>query len=75
VILPTKHISTEDSLLGVGRIILNSLYDEASISHLWERVRSHPNVGSFERFILTLDLLYCLDAIFLEDGVLRKRRA
>lgn len=75
MILPTKHISTDDSLLGVGSVILNSLENEAGVSHLWDRLRLYPNVGTFERFILTLDLLYCLDAIELQNGVLRKRRA
>ena len=74
MILPNKHISTEDSLLGVGAVVLRYLNGEQTITRLWERVRSQPNVATFERFILALDLLYTLDALEFEDGLLRKRR-
>jgi hypothetical protein len=72
VILPTKHISPEDSLLGVGSVILKNLRREQTPTRLWERVRSFPNVGNFERFVLALDLLYALDAIEVEDGLIRR---
>jgi hypothetical protein len=74
MILPTKHISTEDSLLGIGAVILGHMSEKETVTHLWESVRSEQNVATFERFILALDLLYMIDAISIEDGLLRKRR-
>jgi len=72
LILPTKHISPANSLLGVGAIILQNLRSEQTPTRLWERVRSMPNIGNYERFILALDLLYGLDAINIEDGLIRR---
>lgn len=71
--LPTKHISPERSLLGVGAVILRNLNRERTVTRLWECVRSSPSVGTYERFILALDLLYSIDAIGFEDGLIRRK--
>lgn len=73
MILPTKHISPENSLLGVGAVVLLNLRREQTTSRLWERVRSMPNIGNYERFVLALDLLYAFDAISVEDGLIRRK--
>lgn len=73
MILPTKHVSTEHSLLGMGAAILRHLSSEQTVIRLWERVRSSGDVASFERFILALDFLYSLDAVEMQDGLLRRR--
>jgi len=72
MILPTKHLPTERSLLGVGALLLEYLNSSRTISSLWDQVHKIAEVGSFERFILTLDLLYAIDAIEIKDGLLRK---
>ena len=74
MILPTKHISPDNSLLGVGATILQNLRREQTSIRLWEQVRAMPNVGSYERFILALDLLFALDAISLEEGLIRRNK-
>jgi hypothetical protein len=74
LILPTKHISPERSLLGVGAAILRNLRGEQTITRLWERVRSAPEVGTYERFILALGLLYTINVINLEDGLVRRHK-
>lgn len=73
MILPTKHISINHSLLGVGALLLEHLEQPRTITALWERTRTDPHIGSFERFILVLDLLYALGAIDLQDGLLRRQ--
>ncbi|MFM6368834.1 MAG: ABC-three component system middle component 6 [Dolichospermum sp.] len=72
MILPTKHISTSHSLLGVGARILEQLYQPRTVSSLWSAVRDMPEVATFERFVLTLDLLCAIGAIDMEMGLLRR---
>ena len=73
MILPTKHISPEESLLGVGAIVLERLYGRQTVTRLWEQLRASTQVATFERFVLALDLLYALGAVEFEDGLLRRR--
>jgi hypothetical protein len=63
MILPTKHITVRDSLLGVGALLLVQLEKPLTESELWERVRDQPEITTFERFTLALDLLYMVGAI------------
>jgi hypothetical protein len=72
MIMPTKHISPQRSLLGVGALVLGQLARPKTVSTLWEQVKALPEVGSFERFVLTLDFLYSIGAISLQDGLLRR---
>jgi hypothetical protein len=74
LILPTKHISTSYSLLGVGAKILEQLYSPRTVSSLWSAVATMPEVATFERFVLTLDLLYAIGAIEMDTGLLRRSR-
>lgn len=74
MILPTKHIAEHETILGVGAAVLNHLSRPRTISELWDRLRDDRTVGTYERFILALDLLYILGAIRFADGLLRKNR-
>ena len=70
MILPTKHIAQNEALLGVGATILARLTGPRTVSSLWEDLRSEPNVGTFERFVLASNLLYMMGTIDIEDGLL-----
>jgi hypothetical protein len=70
MILPTKHIDILDSLIGVGSILLHKLTQEYTVSSLWDEVRHNEHVATYERYILTLDLLYLLGLIELRNGKL-----
>lgn len=72
MILPSKHISINKSLLGVGGILLRHLNKPNTVTTLWNTVRSHPDIATFERFILTLDFLYTIGAIEMKDGLIRR---
>jgi hypothetical protein len=74
VILPTKHIAIPESVIGMGASILGHMTRPLTLSRLWERVRELEEHTSYERFLLTLDLLYSIDAINLEDGLLKRKR-
>jgi len=73
-ILPTKHIYTGKSLLGVGAKIIEQLHDPRTVSSLWSAVSTMPEVATFERFVLTLDILYAIGAIEMDSGILRRSR-
>ena len=72
MILPNKHISTRNSLLGLGSIVLMRLGYPRTVTSLWSDLSKVPEVATFERFVLALDLLYMIGAIELEEGLLRK---
>ena len=69
MILPTKHISENEAILGVGATILRHLDSPITVSGLWERAKVEKNVGTFERFVLAADLLFKIGAIELRDGL------
>jgi len=73
LILPTKHISVEHSFLGVGALMLQHLKKPKTIVALWNEMRPLPTVGTFQRFVLVLDLLYMMNAVTLEDGLIVRR--
>ena len=73
MILPSKYISADQTLLGVGGRLLKKLSRPVTITGLWEQVREDPIVGNYERFILALDLLHIIGALTYEDGLLRKK--
>ncbi|MBB4052246.1 hypothetical protein GGR20_001889 [Devosia subaequoris] len=70
MILPTKHIPQNETLLGVGATLLSHLRGPMTVSGLWERLRAEPNVGTFERFVLAVNLLYMIGAIEMENGLI-----
>jgi hypothetical protein len=73
VILPTKHLPPGKSLLGVGATLLGALDRPQTESSLWSRVRHAPEVATFERFVLALDLLYAMGAVDVKNGLLQRR--
>lgn len=70
MILPTKHISQNEALIGVGATLLAHLSMPMTVSGLWERLRTEPSVGNFERFVLASNLLYLVGAIEIRDGLI-----
>ena len=72
MILPTKHIKLSNSLLSVGAVLLNQIDNNHTVTALWNTVNIFPEVKTFERFTLGLDLLFMIDAIEFHDGLLRR---
>jgi hypothetical protein len=78
MILPTKHLSEDRALLGVGAEILRLLDSPKTVSRLWDELKhikngrlSSPSF-TYDWFILSLNLLYTLNAIELERGRVRR---
>jgi hypothetical protein len=78
MILPTKHLSHDRALLNVGADILRLLTEPKTVSHLWDEIKiARSKTGdsyflAYDWFVLTLDLLYMLNAIELEKGLIRR---
>ena len=72
MILPTKDVRPENSLLGVGAALLEQLRQPMTVTALWESVKTNSSVGTYERFILALDLLYTVGAVTFGDGMLKR---
>ena len=74
MILPTKHIRPEQSLLGVGAVLLAHRRLPMTVTALWEAVKADARVGTYERYVLTLDLLYAIGAVNFTGGLLRREQ-
>lgn len=72
MILPTKFIEEQDTLLRVGIDLLDIVGRERRITNLWDEAKNIPNIETYERFILGLDLLFCFGLVdFKEDLIIR----
>lgn len=72
MILPNKFLEEKDSLLYVGALLLDKLYVPSSVSELWNQVNDNKSVNNYERFIITLDMLYVLNLIELKNDKIRR---
>ena len=70
MILPGKHTPPEHSLLALGGLLLGHLGTPQSPSRLWELVREHPAVRSYDAYTLALAFLFSLGALHEHDGAL-----
>jgi len=80
LILPSKKLESENSLIFIGGSVLELLDEPKTVSRLWEefksqRVRllqSDSCDVSFDWFVLALDLLHLLGSVHLIAGRLTK---
>lgn len=72
MILPTKHIGTRRSLLGIGSEIIKLIDKPQTVSTLWEKARAIKGIRTFGIFILTLDFIYSLGIIEFKEGFIRR---
>lgn len=75
--MPTKHIKTENALVGVGAEVLGLLERDKAVSTLfrdlqdWRRENELSTIH-FDWFLLALDFLYSVGAVRFEAGILKK---
>ncbi len=77
MILPTKHLSQNRALLGVGAEILHFLSEPKTVSRLWDELKLNRGAVdscslTYDWFVLALDFLFTLNAIELEKGLIRR---
>lgn len=74
MILPTKRINAERSLLSVGAGILSLLDEPKTVSRLWHEFKqarsqmAEKSSVTYDWFILALDFLYALNGVKIEKG-------
>jgi hypothetical protein len=82
VILPTKKLPPENSLIYLGGEVLRLLDEPKTISRVWQefqerrvqQLRLDMCDVPFEWFVLALDLLKVMDAIDVKKGRLERAR-
>jgi len=77
MILPTKRITEDRSLLGIGSDVVPLLDEPKTVSRLWTEFqkrgrRTASAIITYDRFVMALDLLFMLDVINIEKGLLRR---
>lgn len=77
MILPDKHITFHESLLGLGSFVMENLSSPKHIEGLWEefekiRGEEYPSYHSFDSLILTVTMLYAISQLKLSGDVLHK---
>lgn len=78
MVLPTKRISADRSLLAIGATVLSLLETPNTVSGVWtdiQRVRAkreNQALLTYDWFVLALDLLFSLGVVDYREGLLRK---
>lgn len=78
MILPTKRITQERCLLGIGADILTLLDTPTTLSRVWDQYKTTRFKGegqstvTYDWFVLAVDLLYMIGAVASEKGLLRR---
>ncbi len=79
MILPSRHIRNCESLLGLATITLSLMTENITVEKLWltfQQINNTPKCPtnhSFDNFILSLDLLFLLEKVELNEGKLAKK--
>ncbi|NFO31095.1 hypothetical protein FDB41_12520 [Clostridium botulinum] len=74
MILPSKHISLSESYIGLGAFLVKLLNKPMTIDECWKKfneeliqTRVIKKQHSLDNVILTLELLYCIGIIDIND--------
>lgn len=79
MILPSKHRGLARSLVGIGGVLIQHLEQPLTVSALWENVskyaRGSLNLSlTFSDYTASLDFLFLLGVIRIENGLLIRER-
>ena len=73
MILPTKRISADKALVGLGARVLRQLRHPQTVSRLWEAIGRDSGASvPYDWFVLSLDLLFLIGAVEYHEGRIRK---
>lgn len=77
MLMPTKHIKTENALIGVGGELLAMLERDKTVSTLFRDLQSRRRENElttlhFDWFLLALDFLFSIGAVRFESGLVKK---
>jgi hypothetical protein len=74
-LLPKKHLSTSESLIGIGAVVLTLLKSEGlTLERIWEEIKTndimrrriHGSVA-FDNIILAVDFLFTIGIVRLNE--------
>lgn len=68
MILPSKHLASERSLIGIGAHILPHANGAVTVSRLWHVLSTETPHLTFDWFVLALDFLFSIGAIEMHNG-------
>ena len=80
MILPTKHLRPKRAMLTVGAEVLRLLTEPKTVSRLWDELKhimdehSSARKVNYDWFVLTLDFLYMLGTIEMDQGRIRRTK-
>ncbi len=75
MILPTKHVRTEQAIIGIGGELLALLSEPMTVSYLWNEVRERRTVAmptapiDYDWFVLALDFLFLIGVVESRQGL------
>lgn len=72
MIMPSKYLREDETLIGVSAIILPLVERTGNLSTLWETAKKMKAIGTFERFILALDLLFLMGLVELHGDEIQR---
>lgn len=78
MILPTKHLRPERSLLTISAEVLSILSEPKTVSRVWEEFSKSRSRGTarvpvtYDWFVLSLDLLFIIGAVRFKAGRLAR---
>lgn len=80
MLLPDKHISFAESLLGFGSFVLDNINQPITVDNLWRQFQrqavSYPAFQAFDNLVLALDALFALGLVEInKSGEVCRRRA
>lgn len=79
MLLPTKHLRDDRTLLAVGADVLRLLAEPKTVSRLWDELQKHRteeslSAVSYDWFVLALDFLFALGLVDFQRGRLFRTR-
>jgi hypothetical protein len=80
MILPSKKLRPENSLIYLGGTVLKTLGEPRTVSGVWQELKekqynnnTKPLKFTYDWFVLSLDLLFTMGALEFYEGKLHKR--
>jgi hypothetical protein len=77
MLLPTKHLREQKTLIVLGAEVIRLLDEPKTVSRLWEsfrRSRSKNSTGvAYDWFVLVLTFLFIVGAVDIKDGRIGRR--
>lgn len=72
MILPDKNIKPKYSLLNCGGQVLKMLSEPLTMTALWEKTKEYNSYLGYDKFVLTMDFLFMINAISIKNGVIQR---